>query len=189
MFRYDSPRFRYDIATFRYDSSMFRYDDVSFRYDKPRFRYDAATFRYAGGRMPAAGRVFIAHACAAGRSGGSAIQFVRLRADGRGYAAHATFQPRGSHPPVSNTERKRQFRERNPGYYARIQAKKRAASKAYVAAMLQKERAMAAMLAKSKQLLLPAPVELFVIPGVNAIPQTLTAAREPAPLSVSHARD
>jgi len=100
-----------------------------------------------------------------------------------------TFQPRGSHPPVSNTERQRQFRERNPGYYARIQAKKRAASKAYVAAMQERQRAMAAMLAKSRQLLLPAPVELFVIPGVNAIPQTLTAAREPAPLSVSHARD
>src|SRR5688572_32784593 len=93
------------------------------------------------------------------------------------------FYPRGYFRPVSNTERQRQFRERNPGYYARIQAKKRAASKAYVPAMLQRERAMAAMLAKSRQLLLPPPVELFVIPGVNAIPQTLTAAREPAPLS------
>src|SRR5688500_11360566 len=96
------------------------------------------------------------------------------------------FYPRGSFPPVSNTERQREFRERNPGYYARIQAKKRAACKARVAAMLDAQRATAALLAKSRQLMLPAPVELFVIPGVNAIPQTPAAARELAPLPVSH---
>jgi hypothetical protein len=33
-------------------------------------------------------------------------------------------------PPMSNTERQRQFRERNPGYYARIKARERAAAKA-----------------------------------------------------------
>ena len=95
------------------------------------------------------------------------------------------FYPSGYFPPVSNTER--QFRQRNPGYYARIQAKKRARCKAAVAAMREAERATAAMLAKSRQLLLPAPVELLIIPGVNAIPATLAAARELAPLPVSHA--
>jgi hypothetical protein len=93
-----------------------------------------------------------------------------------------TFQLRGSHPPVSNTERQRQFRERNPGYYARLQAKRRAGCKARVAAARAADRAMAAMLAKSRQLLLPAPVEVPVIPGLNAIPATLAAAREYAPL-------
>jgi hypothetical protein len=96
-----------------------------------------------------------------------------------------TFQVR-RRSPMSNTERQRQFRERNPGYYGRLHAKSRAACKAHVAAIREAERAMAAMLAKSRQLLLPAPVELLIIPGVNAIPQTLTAAREPAPLSVMH---
>src|SRR5687768_14335559 len=97
------------------------------------------------------------------------------------------FYPRGYFPPVSNTERQRQFRERNPGYYARIQAKKRAASKAHVAAIRAAERAAAAMLAKSRQLMLPAPVELPVIPGMNAIPDTLPELRELEPLRVSHA--
>ena len=96
-----------------------------------------------------------------------------------------TFQPRGFHPPVSNTERQRQFRERNPGYYARIQAKKRAASKAYVAAMRQRERAIAAMLAKSKQLLLPAPVELPAIPGMNSIDALRDALRERAAVPIA----
>ena len=31
--------------------------------------------------------------------------------------------------PMSNAERQRRFRERNPGYYARIQARKRASAK------------------------------------------------------------
>jgi hypothetical protein len=104
-----------------------------------------------------------------------------------------TFQPRGSHPPVSNTERQRQFRERNPGYYARIQAKKRAASKAYVAAMRQKERAIAAMLAKSRQLLLPAPVELPAIAGMNSIDALRDALRKreavPIARQASHESD
>ena len=44
------------------------------------------------------------------------------------------FQPRGFHPPVSNTERQRQFRQRNPGYYQRLHAKRRAALKARIEA-------------------------------------------------------
>jgi hypothetical protein len=42
-------------------------------------------------------------------------------------------------PAMSNTERQRKFREANPGYYARIQARYRAAAKAdsakYIAAL------------------------------------------------------
>ena len=37
-------------------------------------------------------------------------------------------------PPVSNTERQRQFRLRNPGYYGRLRARRTAAIKATVLA-------------------------------------------------------
>ena len=93
------------------------------------------------------------------------------------------FYPRGYFPPVSNTERQREFRRRNPDYYRRLQAKRRAALRAYGAT-----RAIVAAWAKPP-LMLPAPVELLVIPGVNAIPQTLAAARELAPLPVMNTRD
>jgi hypothetical protein len=80
------------------------------------------------------------------------------------------FYPRGSFPPVSNTERQRQFRERNPGYYARIKAKQRAASKAYVAELRAKEAAIAKILAiQPMPLMLPAPVECPLTAQLNAL--------------------
>src|SRR5688500_12239052 len=88
-------------------------------------------------------------------------------------------------PPMSNAERQRHFRERNPGYYGRLHAKRRAAVRALATA----RAAASATAAKSAPLMLPAPVEMIVIPGLNAIPQTLAAARELAPLPVMNARD
>lgn len=41
-------------------------------------------------------------------------------------------------PPVSNTERQRQFRERNPGYYRRLHAKRRGATERHCAEVLVK---------------------------------------------------
>jgi hypothetical protein len=94
---------------------------------------------------------------------------------------------------VSNTERQRQFRERNPGYYQRLHAQRRAEVKA-LRAMCEAERItveaaavrvlagqtvaeqVAVPVVRREMLMLPAPAEALVIPGVNAIPDKLTAA-------------
>ena len=75
-------------------------------------------------------------------------------------------------PPMSNVERQRRFRERNPGYYGRFHARQRAA----IDASIQPKRLAAAQQAAVPQrqlLMLPAPVELLEIPGLNAIPATM----------------
>jgi hypothetical protein len=56
---------------------------------------------------------------------------------------------------MSNTERQRQFRERNPGYYARLHARRRAAENAAVVRVQVVQRV---------QLALPAPAETLHIP-------------------------
>jgi len=83
---------------------------------------------------------------------------------------------------MSNAERQRQFRERNPGYYARLHAKRRAAVRAMAAA-----RAAAAVPATPAPLMLPAPVEVIVIPGMNVIPAGLDALRARVAVPLSHA--
>ena len=57
-------------------------------------------------------------------------------------------------PPVSNNERQRQFRERNPGYYRRYR--------------LRPEAAVAPVM-ESAPPALPAPAMHIEIPGMNAI--------------------
>ena len=82
------------------------------------------------------------------------------------------FQPRRKGNAVSNTERQRQFRERHPDYYRRLQAQRRAPLKA-LRAKIKAEQAerfaveMAAM--KREPLMLPAPVETIEIPGMTTI--------------------
>jgi hypothetical protein len=73
--------------------------------------------------------------------------------------------------PMSNTERQRRFRERNPGYYGRLHARKRARSKADVLEM-QRVAAAEAMIARRQPLALPAPAERIEIPGMTTIPAT-----------------
>jgi hypothetical protein len=80
-----------------------------------------------------------------------------------------TFLPRGTHPPVSNTERQREFRRRNPGYYGRLKAKERALTKARVEAILLAQRQAAAVVSKPV-LMLPAPAVVIELPGINTIP-------------------
>jgi len=65
-------------------------------------------------------------------------------------------------PPKSNAQRQREFRERNPGYYQRLHAKRRAD----VDARLLATQA-AAPQASRAPLLLPAPVETIEIPGMT----------------------
>jgi len=67
---------------------------------------------------------------------------------------------------MSNTERQRKFRERNPGYYGRLHRKR----KAEVAAFASARKAIAATIAvKREPLMLPAPVEVLVFPGLKTI--------------------
>ena len=69
--------------------------------------------------------------------------------------------------PTSNTERQRQFRERNPGYYGRLHARRREVIKA----LRQQIAAAEATAARREPLALPAPVERVEIPGMT-IPAT-----------------
>src|SRR3989442_7384483 len=76
--------------------------------------------------------------------------------------------------PMSNAERQRRFREDHPGYYARLQAQRRGplkAARAKIKAMQAELFAaeLAAAAAKREPLLLPAPVEMIEIPGMNTI--------------------
>ena len=71
-------------------------------------------------------------------------------------------------PAVSNTERQRQFRQRNPGYYGRLKARERAACKARVAAAQGVAEILHAY--RTQPLMLPAPVEPIEIPGMTTIP-------------------
>jgi hypothetical protein len=76
---------------------------------------------------------------------------------------------------MSNTERQRQFRERNPGYYGRLHAKRRAAETAALEAKRVALQAQAAVV-KREPLLLPAPAVTIEIPGINSIPTNATVA-------------
>ncbi|HEV2294174.1 MAG TPA: hypothetical protein VGR35_09975 [Tepidisphaeraceae bacterium] len=83
---------------------------------------------------------------------------------------------------MSNAERQREFLERNPDYYRLRYAKEKARLKALAA-----QRAAAPVLAlpeplavpaQRPPLMLPAPVEMLIIPGMNSI----TALPSPAPV-------
>ena len=76
---------------------------------------------------------------------------------------------------MSNAERQRLFRERNPGYYGRLHRRRRAEGEARLAAMAA---AAAAAPARAVPLMLPAPVEMPLFPGLNTI------ARKPVPVEV-----
>jgi hypothetical protein len=77
---------------------------------------------------------------------------------------------------MSNAERQRQFRERNPGYYTRLRAKRKAQMEAFAAARVA---------AAARVLALPAPVEMPIIPGMNTI--EAMPAPAPVPIEVSRA--
>jgi hypothetical protein len=79
--------------------------------------------------------------------------------------------------PMSNNERQRHFRERNPGYYGRLHARGRAGAKAGAAQLLAAAKAMAE---KHEPLALPAPAVTIEIPGMTMIP----AIPAPLPLPV-----
>ncbi len=79
---------------------------------------------------------------------------------------------------MTNTERQRAFRRRNPGYYQRLHAERRAAVRALSAQRVAVEQAPAIVTIPlpTWRLALPAPVETLVFPGL----QTIEALRVPA---------
>jgi hypothetical protein len=87
-------------------------------------------------------------------------------------------------PPMSNAERQRLFRERNPDYYRLRRARQRAETKTF----LEQQAAVRVAAVHREPLMLPAPVEVMEIPGVNAIPAAgETVARKPVPIAIPSA--
>jgi hypothetical protein len=84
-------------------------------------------------------------------------------------------------PPIPNVERQRQFRERNPGYYRKYYARKRSIRLAAVAQMKALALAAAEAPVHAEPLMLPAPAERIILPGLNAIPtrEQLAAQAQP----------
>ena len=83
---------------------------------------------------------------------------------------------------MSNTERQRQFRQRNPGYYGRLHAKRRAAEDALLHTMTVEQAQPARAV-----LMLPAPVEQVVFADRATIPTLAELRREREAVLVEHA--
>lgn len=66
---------------------------------------------------------------------------------------------------MSNTERQREFRRRNPGYYKRLHARRRSALKVHLPALVIENTPVE----QKVQLMLPAPVVTVDIPGMTTI--------------------
>ena len=79
---------------------------------------------------------------------------------------------------MSNTERQRLFRERHPGYYQRLHAKRRAATKAAMPALLAKiEMEVAAKLQAWREAIVPTVRTTHLLPAADehrSITQFLT---------------
>lgn len=83
-------------------------------------------------------------------------------------------------PPMSNTERQRQFRERNPGYYGRYKRQRNAKMQAQLLATQDSQLALPAPLettapAQPILLMLPAPAPAFnpVFPALEKLRETV----------------
>lgn len=161
---------RYVGRAFRYAGAPPRYAAGPCRYAAPTFRYAAAGVRYAATRLRYAGPAF-RYAAAPPRYARARFRYAAagLGVKDAGWAADITGMMRPL-PPTSNVERQRLFRLRHPGYYARVNARRRAGHKAAVQLSLAAARALAV---GREPLLLPAPVKLLEIPGINAIPAAM----------------
>lgn len=74
--------------------------------------------------------------------------------------------------PMSNTERQRRFRERNPGYYGRLHRQR----KAEVAALRAKLEWCKAFIEVKTQLMLPSPDQVSCKAGAELLEQIGQAA-------------
>jgi hypothetical protein len=91
------------------------------------------------------------------------------------------FQAKGSHRPATNTERQAAFRRRNPGYYQRLHAKRKAECLARVAQLAAVEQMPAPVLLTlplpTWRLALPAPVVDPLLLEINALAEQLANTR------------
>jgi hypothetical protein len=148
-----------------------RYDKCAERYDTWPVRYDKWAGRYDGRLNSARRRADVVDTMAR-------VKRATLMAVPTACFPPGT-RPNGPLPPgpmprppaVSNADRQRAFRKRNPGYYARLQAKKRASVKAAVTAQREAraKAAEGAAVPRTEPLMLPAPVETIEIVGVTTI--------------------
>ena len=85
-------------------------------------------------------------------------------------------------PPMSNSQRQRLFRERHPGYYQRLHARRRAE----VAALQAARMAVAATPApaRSEPLMLPAPVVDPMMLELNELAAKLARERQAVEIPV-----
>lgn len=131
--RYAGPPHRYAPEEIRYAGLGFRYAAERLCYATAGLRYATGRFRYAAGRLRYAGMGF-RYAARQSR-----LKFARPRADGMGMLLPAQ--------PMSNTERQRRFRQSHPGYYARLNARRRAASRPAPVEVIAMAQAAAAAMA------------------------------------------
>ena len=86
---------------------------------------------------------------------------------------------------MSNGERQRQFRERNPGYYGRLNRKRNAEMLALRAARMAVAEAI---VAKPEPLMLPAPVQDPAMDALNALSTALRSDSAVERLTIPAAR-
>lgn len=86
---------------------------------------------------------------------------------------------------MTNTERQREFRKRNPGYYGRLHRARKAAIVARLEAMKVQQAVVVAVAEPVKvPLMLPAPAIVFEFPGINALPTRSIETREAVAIPV-----
>jgi hypothetical protein len=78
-------------------------------------------------------------------------------------------------PAVSNAKRQREFRDRNPGYFKKYYARRKAIGLAAIArreAELKAAEAESTVAASRERLMIPAPAEPLIFPGLNETCET-----------------
>ena len=92
-------------------------------------------------------------------------------------------QFRRDHAPMTNAERQAEFRKRNPGYYQRLHAQRRAAVQALAAQRKAAAQVILTIPVPTVRLALPAPAVIPVLPGINTTEAMLAPAPAPLPIA------
>jgi hypothetical protein len=170
---------------------MFRYAARGFRYAAGIRRNAAVAFHYASADVQALDRGGIAFLIAPGRAptvrSAQRVKLASPRADAPWRMQHLpTIQPRRPGTAMSNAERQRAFRRRNPGYYGRLHRQRKAEMLAYAAARAAAAEAVVplAIPAPPTRLMLPAHVQDPAMDALNALAASLKSRAALDPLAV-----
>ena len=157
--RFSAVRFNFSAVAFRFAVVAFCFAAVGFRFVAVGFRFAAVGFRFAavGFRFVAVGFFagFLLFSLQRVDSRRDAIDFLDRALNRRVDLVdekNMRFPRSRDVPAMSSTERSRLFRERHPGYYRGLRARKNAGYRAAVALQAQAQVAVKVPLA------LPAPV-------------------------------